>query len=166
MKLLADFYSGQFAAMEESVETWKSGHEEAMEVRDVEDVIQLAIKLHDHLAAFVNDCWDAAFRARHHKTQNLGFAILHSLDCAVNAWKSINAVVISYAGKGYVIDNGNLVEQAMRRMREIREDFKNRWPLIEEEQKSRSREEIAGGECRRAEDILRELQITTDSSRP
>src|SRR5665213_2742389 len=64
MKTLAKMYRGQYRAVEDALEAWKSDHDEAMSVCDLEEVVRTCLRLNDSARELVRSAWELGFAGK------------------------------------------------------------------------------------------------------
>jgi hypothetical protein len=155
MKMRANLYQRQFRAVEETLESWKRDHREAMEVRDLEYMINACLYLQECLGELIAEAWQAGFSGKMRASQVLGQFLIAALDASVQTWEVIANWLQDCRARGYEVDNEAAVPQALEAARKLHQDFAQRWPLFRPEDLERGRDQIARGECIATEEEFR-----------
>lgn len=148
---------GQARTIEDAVEAWRADHDDAMDVRDIEDVIPVCLTLSELLQEWQKEAWESLFSNRLSNLQEAGEllrkAYLHSLQ----AFEGVADCLRWTKQLGYEVDRIAEFQQAFETIRRLSEDFSQRWPVLDAASVETARAQIARGEFLSAEDIQREL---------
>lgn len=158
MSKRAILYRGQFRAVRETLEAWTEHHDEAMEVRDLEEAIRLCRDLDEGTRRMVADIWKDGFSGQIVEAQRLGRLVLRALDESIATWDILAEAVSDYRNRGYSVENGADVKDAIDKLKRLRDDFAGRWPMFTSEELDRGRDQITRGEFVTGEELIRALQ--------
>jgi hypothetical protein len=157
MKTLAKMYRGQYRAVEDALETWKADHDEAMSVRDLEEVIRTCLGLNDSARRLVRSAWELGFAGKAQNPEEIGREVLPALKAGVVTWRSLAEGVEERAAQGYTVDSADRVPAALEEIRALAADFAARWPFVRKQEVERGAREIAAGKFTTGEELLREI---------
>ena len=151
---------GQTRTIEDAVESWKAGHDDAMEVRDIEDLVAFCLSACQFMERWYKEAWELALAGRLKKVQSAGKMLRTALDRSVEALEEVRGCVKWAEKKEYTVDNAREVLAAADRVKRMRDDLNERWPFLDKQQIEAARAELSRGDYQYAEDILPELQST------
>jgi hypothetical protein len=155
MHMRANLYQRQFRAVEETLESGKRDPREAMEVRDLESMIDACLYFQECLGELIAEAWQAGFSGTMRASQVLGPFLMAALEASVQTWEVIASRLQDCQTRGYHVDNEAAVPQALEAARHLHQDFAQRWPLFRPEELERGRDQIARGECVTTEEEFR-----------
>ena len=89
MKTLAKMYRAPYRAVEDALEAWKADHDEAMSVRDLEEVIRTCQALNASARELVHSAWEIGFSGKALNSEGIGKGVLQVLEAGVVTWKSL-----------------------------------------------------------------------------
>lgn len=157
MKTLAKMYRGQYRAVEDALETWKDDHDEAMSVRDLEEVIRTCLGLNASARDLVRAVWELGFSGKAHNSEEIGRDVLLVLKAGVVTWESLAKSVEERVAQGYAVEGADRAPPALAEIQSLAADFAARWPFIRVEDIEEGARQIAAGEFVTGEELLREM---------
>jgi len=161
MKTLPRLYRGQFNAVDETLEPWKIDHDQAMQVHDLEDVIEQCHLVDRQALRCVENAWSLGSSSGLSDHEEHGRCILDMLRAGVRAWGRIVQCVEQAEEIGYDVKGASDSRIALAELRRIHEDFAGRWPFARAEDVKRGEREISEGKFITAEDLLSGCQDCT-----
>jgi hypothetical protein len=157
VKTLAKMYSDQYRAVEAAVESWRADHDEAMAVREFEEMIRICLGLQDGTRKLVHSAWDAGFSGRVRDPES-GKYILQLLEAGVEVSQALARAAEACAAQGHIVEGADKIPPSLAEIRALHADFAARWPFVRKEDVERGAKEIAAGKSVTGEELLRELQ--------
>lgn len=148
---------GQARTIEDAVETWKADHEDAADVRAIEDVIPVCLTLCQLLQEWQKDVWESLFSNRLRNVHSTGELLRKGYHHALPALDGVADCLRWAEQKGYEVDKTAVFQQAAESVRRLHEDFTRRWPFLDRAAVEEARAQIGRGEFLSAEEIQREL---------
>ena len=157
MKTLAKLQHGLSRAVKEALETWKADHDEAMAVRDLEEVIRVCVDLDAYTRKFVRSAWEMGLSGEADDSEEIGRDILKGLEEEAETWQALSESAAECAARGYTVEGADRIPTTLAEVRALRNDFASRWPFVRAEDVGRGVSEIAAGKFVTAEELLCEL---------
>ncbi len=148
---------GQARTIEDAVEAWRTGHDGALEARDIEDVIPVCLTLCQLLQQWQKDAWEALFANRLRNVHSAGALLRKGYHHALQALEGVADGLRWAEQKGCEVARAADFRQAAEAVRRLHEDFCRRWPFLDRAAVEEARAQIGRGEFLSAEDIQREL---------
>jgi len=158
MKTLAKMYRGQYRAVEDALEAWKSDHDEAMSVCDLEEVVRTCLRLNDSARELVRSAWELGFAGKALDSEGIGKDVLQALKAGVVTWNSLAESVEGRVAQGYTVESADGISSALAEIQALAANFAARWPFARKEEIEQGAREIAAGKFVTGEELLRELQ--------
>jgi hypothetical protein len=137
---------------------WKRDHQEAMKVRDVEDLVRECLGAHDLLTDLYQEAWHLLLHNELTDVQAEGRFLELLLHRAERTWITIQERIHWAQGQGYSIDRSAELDQAIESGQRMSRTVSQRWPFIDPQQIEQARAELTRGEFQTVEEILGELQ--------
>ena len=150
--------SGVVQLIEEAVSSWKEGGRDGELLHELQGLVGLCLTMPDRL----KEVWDLSCRrsgfwpASEH--QENGEHLRALFDRAVIAIESLRDLARQFEQQGHPIRRSEELEQALERLKDLRQRFVDSWLWITPEIMQESREEYARGDCQTVQEILDELQ--------
>jgi hypothetical protein len=126
--------------------------------RDVEDWVRKCLQARHDVLALSRQVRNDAFGGKLRNLPGVGEALLGAFDAALKLLQAVQAIVRDAEAPGSVVEGAEDLGGALRQVESDRAAFKGRWPWPDPETWQRSRQSIAAGRSRSAEDLLHELQ--------
>lgn len=145
-------------AVTDVLKSWKKDHDEAMKVRDLEDLIRLCLAFCEEEDQLVTEALETLASDKTMTVRRHGFMIQATLDAAVQAVEAVTMRVEHYKRQGYSVDNEETLREVARKTRQRQVAFLGQWPFFTLEELEESSAVIERGEFVTGEDLLRELQ--------
>ena len=156
---------GRARTIEDAVEAWKSDHDEAMAVRDLEDIIRECRWLRDLLMEWNQESWKLLRAGRLHCVQDTGDSLRMVLTIFLRAIPRARRLAANYKRGGYHVEHAGEFADLEKQVQEMANELDQKWPFIDPREMEESRSAYDRGECQPVEDILRELQGTDSAER-
>jgi hypothetical protein len=151
---------GRVRTIEDAVESWKADHGDAMEVRDLEDVVRECLGMRDFLREWLNLAWGFLFADKLPAVQQVGEMLRIGFERTINVLTEVQGCIQRAAAKGYEVDKAAEFQEALGQIKHFQSKLLERWPFLDPDQITASRADFGKGSCQSAEEILRELQST------
>ena len=149
---------GYVRTLEDAVESWKQAHDRAMWVRDVEVVLDVALRLRDLAVVVIKDTWAGLFANTLDNVEEAGEGLVQMCQNALNAYEALTRCVVSAGREGYEVEQAAKLAPAAEEIRNRLADVKKRWPRFDHEELKAGIEQARRGELMDVGDVLRELQ--------
>lgn len=143
--------------IEEAIESWERAHAHAMQVRDIEDIVNECVWVHDLLADYHAETMALLFGDDRFDEQAEGALMLGILSAAELAFTKVQRQVSWAKQHGYAVDKAESFAEILQHLRALRDDVATRWPFIDPQQVTRARAQLAGRNAQTVEEILGEL---------
>ena len=157
MKTLAKMYRGQYRAVEDALDAWKADHDEAMSVRDLEEVVRTCLALNASARELVRSAWEIGYSGKALNSEEIGKDVLQVLKAGVVTWKSLAESVEERVAQGYAVESADGIPAALAEFQARAAEFAARWPFARKEDIEGGAREIAEGKFVTGEELLREL---------
>jgi hypothetical protein len=164
--LLFRLQDGKIRVLEETVESWKRNHEDALLALDVDDLIAECLSCWEDIRrSWVRTRRSAALN-RLGDLQEVGTSVLDVLDRAIRLLVDVTALAKKVAqDTGHAVEGWEDLPEAIREARDLREHVNKTWPWddrpvlkLDRKMAEESRSARARGESRDVADILAGLQ--------
>jgi hypothetical protein len=149
---------GQARTVEEAVEAWKAEHRAAMVVRDLEEVVRLAVALtrigketFDHLLGEL-----FALRVRDPYAQ--GERMDAVIRTAQNALRLVDEAVHLAQNDGYEIDGSGGLRDALAEFARQYDLFLSKWPKPKPDLRAAARADMLAGRSKSVQEVVDELR--------
>jgi hypothetical protein len=140
------------------VESWKGDHDDAMAVRDMEDVIAVCLQEKGFFLAWYKDTLELFATKKIKDAEATGEMLKNSLDQALAAFQGVCGLIAQAEQKEYSVNSSEAFKNAKKELKELRENLADRRLSFDRARIQQARKEIAEGRSKPAEDILRDLQ--------
>ncbi len=122
---------GQVRTIEDAVEAWRAGHDDAMEARDIEDVIPVCLMLGELLQEWHKDAWESLFSNRLRNVQSAGELLRKAYVHSLEAFDGVADCLRGAKQKGYEVDKAADFQRTAESVQRLNEDFSRRWPFLD-----------------------------------
>jgi hypothetical protein len=164
MKTRSVICRGQVRTIEDAIEAWKAGHEDAMEVRDIEDVIPVCLMLGELLQQWQKDAWESLFSNRLREVQSAGALLQKAYSQSLEAFEGVADCLRWAKRNGYAVEKATDFQRIAEMVQRLHADFARRWPFLDPTAIDEARAQISRGEFVSEEDIQHELHVVPQSS--
>ncbi len=152
-------YDGRVRGVEQAVEVWKSHHDEAMEARDLEEIVADVNELFSWLSDWQRESWKLLNDSSISKNAiQHGEALRYCYTKAFAIIDLIGACIASCKKAGYSVEGADELEVATKEVRRLYAHFGRAWPFPQTEKMAEGIRAIEQGNWITPEDWLRELQ--------
>jgi hypothetical protein len=148
---------GQARTIEDAVKAWKAEHDDAMEVRDIEDVVRVCVLLSELMQEWQAEAWECLFSGKLRSTQLAGGLLRKAYAHAAEAFEGVAEWVNWVRERGYKVEGARRFTEAVEAVRRLREDFVRRWPTLTASDLAEGSAQAARGEFMSPEELAREL---------
>jgi hypothetical protein len=119
---------GRVRAIEDAVETWRFDHDDALAVRDVEDVVRECLGMREFLRSWQNQAWAYMLANRLANIQETGEELRTELNRMLEIFPKVLAAIRWAKAKGYVFELEDQVEAAVADVKKMSQDLAfSRW---------------------------------------
>jgi hypothetical protein len=151
------FVEKQARAVKDTVEAWKADHDEAMEVRGIEALVDVSIVMGDFIEGLQEEAWEKLFAGEQSTPLKTGELFRLGYSLVLDAFEATAGCVETMRARGYEVEKSEQFSEAWAAVRQQAADFAARWPTIDPAAVEEARERRARGEFLSAEDFRREL---------
>lgn len=149
---------GTAQTIEDAVEAWKTDHADAVEGNDVDELVAFFLEFTRFLADWHKDAHRDLFADKVRRPHEAGVALGGILAKAVALCDQVAAIVQNTEARGFHVEGAARFQAACGDVVRLHQHVKETWPMIDAAQVERSRAQVAAGQFRSVEDILRGLQ--------
>jgi len=149
---------GRVRIIEDAVDLWKTDHDDAMAVRDIEALARECSCVLELLREWQEESWQRLLNDQLGDVQQTGELLKAVFRGAIEVFPRVAHLIQWAGGKGYRVDGSEEFAGALSEIRRLNLELEQRWPFVSCEEKEEARAQIRLGECQTGEDILRELQ--------
>lgn len=160
MKVKSTIYKAKTRGIEDAVEWWKPDHENAMSVREVEDLVSECLGAHKILVDWTKSCWDSLSAGQLANPESVAQELLEAMKSGSDKFRMVSNCIEEAERLGYTVDNSNAFESAEIAISQMHADLEKRWPFIDTKVIEQSLRDYRAGQFRSAKEILDELQCT------
>ncbi len=158
MKTRGVIYRGRVRAIEDAVEVWKASHDDAMEVRDVEDLIREWLWASELWIQWQEDAWQLLRAGQLKKTQEAGRALQWAHNAGLGLVATLEECLRSAEKAGYAVDNAGEFREKARALQRAYDNFLKRWPFADNQTIAEGLASLERGEGIDLGGWIRELQ--------
>jgi hypothetical protein len=130
MKTKHAIIKGQVRTVEDAVEAWQSDHQEAMCVRDIEEIIEMCLAWPRMFKQVYGQLWDAAFEHELPSIQRFASHIMSTSQEAVSALSRLASCIEWAKLSGYAVDNEAGFASVKQQVDHLVSEFQRDWPSI------------------------------------
>jgi hypothetical protein len=149
---------GRSQVVEKLVEAWRADHEDAMFVRDLEELAAECIDL----GQLLRHAWDSLLELLDDETFNkigvTGKTFQGVLTKTLPLLREVQKWIAEATQKGYEVEQAVIFEQIIQQTERVLEQFKEEWPCVDHEIVRKSREDFLQGKYKTTEELLRDAQ--------
>jgi predicted transcriptional regulator len=149
---------GRVRTIEDAVGFWKADPRDAMEVRDIEDVIHECLWMRDFLDNWSRQARKALFANQIRNIQEEGKRLKDAFEMAIGVCSEVRSCVQRAESKDHSVDGSAALEAAVKEIESLRERLVDSWPELDKDRIEESLRAYERGECVPVEEVIRELQ--------
>jgi hypothetical protein len=151
-------YQGRVRTVEDAVEVWKSRHDDAMAVRDIEDIVRESVSAFEVLFDWQRESWEFLRAGKIKRILDYGGHLGRGFRIGLDLAALVQGCVDWAEMKGYSVDNAFRFRDSVTRLGELRGEFLARWPFPNKEEIERGLAAVDRGEGTDLGELINELQ--------
>lgn len=158
MKTNSVLWRGQSRSVVEAVEAWKQSHDEAMQVRDLEQVVRFSIFMGQAFLGVARASWESLFEGKLHPVVECGEHLLKGHEYMLEALRVAREVVEDAEKDGYDVEGSGEVAETITALEASLAKLRNKWPRFNQESLARGLDQAERGEFVPFEELRRGVQ--------
>jgi len=144
--------------IENAVEWWKPDHDDAMCVREIEDLARECISIRDDLQNWVESCWSCATHGTVADFTSVNNELQEAFSIGQARFQSVRECIDEAGRRGYQLDNTREFNEAEKQITKMQSEFEEKWPSLNLQVLRQSMADYRAGRYRTAKDLFDEFQ--------
>jgi hypothetical protein len=158
MKVQSTIYRAKTRGIEDAVEWWKPDHDNAMSVRDVEDLVRECLGIRDFLKQWLALSWQSIREGNLDDCESVGRALEDAFKNGAQIFQTVRECIVDAEHSEYTVENSAAFDEAEKDVVSMQADFEREWPFMDMKVLEKSIADYKAGRYRSAKEILDEMQ--------
>jgi|ERR1051325_10596736 hypothetical protein len=129
MSIKNTIYRGRVRTVEDAVSFWKVSHDDAMAVRDIEDVVEESLAAIRILVEWQKEGWTLLLSGRLKNILEYGNSLRRAYVIGQNLIQAVSECIDRAEAGSYVVDNAGKYRSEIRELERLRKEFLAKWPF-------------------------------------
>jgi hypothetical protein len=166
MMIKGKIYRGRAQNAETVIDFWKASHDDAMVVRDIEDILQEVSATFRLFIEWQKEAWDAMRTGKIGNVLEVGEQLKIAYEIGERLSKSAGQCIEWAAEKGYAVENAGALRSLVKEIEELHKQFSAKWPFPDSAEMEANLAAINRGECVDLGEWISDLQNNNPKAHP
>jgi hypothetical protein len=147
MTIKGTIYRGRVRTVEDAIDLWKQRHDDAMAVRDIEDIIDESCAALDMFVSWQNEAWECLKTGKITRVLDVGERFVQGYDVGEKLIGAVKNCIELAIEKEYAVDNSSKFTLCAKKFEKLHKEFLAKWPFPKTDDMDAGISAIASGDC-------------------
>jgi len=140
-------YRGRVRTVEDAIELWKASHDDAMDVRDMEDIVEESSAALCMFIEWQQEAWRLLRIGAIRNILEEGSQFQRAYHAAEQLIRSVKDCIESATARGYIIDHAEKLRSVIKQVEVMHKEFSAKWPFPNVDEMDANIAAIERGDC-------------------